>query len=124
HEIRATKPGVVRALYKNSGDAVKANDPVLQIQDLSRLRVEALLDVQEARRLKERMRAVVELSQPDAPRLDLAGHLDEVRAVAVTAGPEPLVVSASEDRSVRGWDPASGRLVWRIPHRSAVRGLA
>jgi WD40 repeat protein/biotin carboxyl carrier protein len=124
HEIRATIPGVVREIYKHRGDAVKNLDPVLRIENPERLRVEALLDVQEARRIKVGMRAVVEASQLDAPQLELQGHLQEVTAVAVAAGPKPIVVSASEDHTVCGWDPVSGKMVWRVPHGARVRSVA
>src|SRR5262249_13001572 len=52
HEIRAAIDGVVKVIYKNhQGEAVKPYESVLQIQDPSRLRVEGLLDVQEAQKL-------------------------------------------------------------------------
>src|SRR5579884_2976897 len=63
HEIRADVTGVVRSIYKNPGESVKANaDAVLQIQNTSRLRVEALLDLAEARRITKEMKVQVEAS--------------------------------------------------------------
>src|SRR5262249_32831713 len=49
HEVRAPITGIVRAVYKTRGDAVKTPDAVLQIQNTERLRVEGLVDVQDAR---------------------------------------------------------------------------
>ena len=51
HEVRAGIPGIVKAIYKRPGEAVKRLEPVVQIQDHSRLRAEGLVDVQYVRRL-------------------------------------------------------------------------
>jgi hypothetical protein len=134
HEIRATISGVVRVIYKNRGDAIKNLDPVLQIQNPSNLRVEARLDVQEAVRLKRGDRAIVDPSRPDYPRLELRGHLGEIRSVACglrqayhwpnTLAWEPVVLSASDDKTVRVWDPRLARLLWSSESRSAARCVA
>ena len=50
------------------------------------------------------------------PQLDLLGHVDFVRAVAVAyAGGVGDVVSASDDGTVRAWQPATGQS-WVIGH--------
>jgi WD40 repeat protein len=55
--IRAAIPGQVRTIYKHSGDAVKALEPVLQLQNDRQMRVEAQIEVQDALPLRERVRA-------------------------------------------------------------------
>jgi WD40 repeat protein len=126
HEIRATVPGIVRAIYKNSeGEAIKANEPVVQIQNSDRLRVEGLLEVQEALKLHEGMIAVVEASRPEHPRLVLGGHLAAVNCVAVSKGKPPVVISGGEDGTLRAWDAATGNKLWQLEGlSSAVRTAA
>jgi hypothetical protein len=53
-EIRAAIDGTISFIYKNGGgDAVKPLEAILQIQNPRRLRVEGLLDVQEALQLRQ-----------------------------------------------------------------------
>lgn len=54
--IRAAIPGQVRSIYKHTGDAVKALEPVLQLQNYEQMRVEAQIEVQDALPLRERVR--------------------------------------------------------------------
>jgi WD40 repeat protein len=79
------------------------------------------------------MLARVEVTRPEAPRLVLKGHLQEITAVAVSgptpwarwyAGDHGRTVSGSEDRTVRGWDAVTGQELWRLPLRSAPRAIA
>jgi hypothetical protein len=123
HEVRADISGRVRALYKNRGDAVKNLDPVLLIQNTDRLRVEGLVDVQVARRVRGGDPVLVEPTRLEGPRRELPGHLQEVNAVAVAPGSPPLILSGSEDRTLRGWGPTEGQR-WQLPYRSAVRAVA
>src|SRR5262249_5205281 len=114
HEIRAAIDGTIKVIYKNSqGDAVKPLEAIMQIQNPGRLRVEGLLDVQEAFKLKEGMPVIVEASRPEPPRLILSGHLRPVTCVAVSKGKRPVIVSGSEDETLRVWDSATGR-TWLV----------
>jgi WD40 repeat protein len=61
HQIRSSIDGVVKNLYKQNGEAVKNNDPVLQLQNPERLRVEAQLDLQDALPLRDRLAHAREL---------------------------------------------------------------
>ncbi len=126
HEIRAAIDGVVKAIYKNhQGDAVKPYEPILRIENPARLRVEGRLEVQEALKLKEGMTAFVEASRPESPQLVLGGHLSTVNCVSVSKGKRPVIVSGSDDESLRGWDSATGEKLWVIyPLHSAVRSVA
>jgi WD40 repeat protein len=124
HEIHATISGKIKMIYKHDGEAVKNLEAVLQIQDPRHLRVEGLVEVQEAAKVPLGAEAIVEATRPEPPRAVLRGHLLEVTCVAVTRDAH-MVVSGSEDRSLRGWDPVSGRELWVVsPHRAAVRSLA
>jgi WD40 repeat protein len=128
YEIRSAVPGVIKHIYKNhEGDAVKPNDPIIQVQNPKLLRVECLFDVQEAMKLSPGMEAVVEATRPDPPQAVLSGHLDAVTCVAVGqgAGDKPVIVSGSDDGTVRGWDLATGANLWRLEAMSAApRALA
>src|SRR5262249_6498596 len=104
HEIRAAIDGVVKVIYKNhQGEAIKPLEPVLQIQNPERLRVEGLLDIQQAQKLKKGMRVYVEASRPEHPSRILSGHLGAVNCVAVSKSDKPIIVSGSEDETLRGW---------------------
>jgi WD40 repeat protein len=125
HEIHAIISGVIKVIYKNRGDAVKNLEPVLQIQSRERLRVEGLIDVQETNRLKPGETEVfIEPTQPIQQSLVLGGHLGEVTSVAVSRGTEPIIISGSEDQTLRGWSPANGHQLWELKNRSAVRSVA
>jgi WD40 repeat protein len=126
HEIRSNIGGVIKTIYKNTeGDAVKANEPVVQIQNPNLLRVETLLEVQEAMALQKNMEVFVEATRPEPPRAVLSGHLDAITCVAVSKGPKTLIISGSEDHTVRFRDSHTGQIRWLQNMRSAVpRALA
>jgi len=137
HEIRSSIPGLVKVLYKSRGDAVKNLDAVLQLQNPKLLIVEGLVEVQDAKRLTKELEqarsqhkpveVTVEATQPEPPFAQLNGHLHEVNCVAVSKGPNPLIVSGSEDQTVRIWGRGPSPL-WqercRIDHHAVVRALA
>jgi WD40 repeat protein len=126
HEVRASIDGVIKAIYKNhQGDAVKPYEAIMRIENPARLRVEGRLELQEALKLKEGMTAIVEATRPEAPQLVLSGHLGTVNCVAVSKGKKPVIVSGSDDETLRGWDAATGEKLWRVSSlRSAVRSVA
>jgi WD40 repeat protein len=122
HEIRAAIPGTVKTLYKGRGDAVKALESVMQIQNPNVLHVEGKVEAQEAKQLRKMLhdakaerRAIsvmVDASQMEAPKQVLKGHLYEITGVAVSKGPQPVIVSASADRTVRVWARPAGQDRW------------
>jgi WD40 repeat protein len=126
HEIRASIDGTIKLIYKNTqGDAVKPLEAIMQIQNPDRLRVEGLLDVQEAFKLQEGAPVIVEPSRPEAPRLIISGHLAAVTCVAVSTGKRPVIVSGSDDETLRGWDSVTGEKLWLLEGlKSAVRAVA
>src|SRR5262249_18468900 len=126
HEIRSQVDGVIRSFLKRPGEAVKNLDPVVQVYNPGQLRIEGMVDVQHLsylQAMKETGRKlVVEPARPTAPRLELNGHLLEVTGVAVSKDPKnPLVVSSSEDGTVRVWDPSTRRERWIWRHGAPVR---
>jgi WD40 repeat protein len=127
HVVRSAINGVIKILYKNAeGDAVKPNEPILQIQNPNRLRVEGMLEVQEAQRLRKGMEVIVEATRQEPPRAVLSGHLSPVTCVAVSkrprkAGDSPqFIVSGSKDHTIRIRDAATGQLRWLQSMRAAV----
>jgi WD40 repeat protein len=125
YEIRADISGRIKTINKNvQGEAVKPLDPLLLIQDTKRLRVEGMLDLQEALKLREGMKVFIDASRPEPPRAVLSGHRGPITCVAVTGGKDPVVVSGSEDLTLRGWDPVSRRQLWQLDLHSVPRALA
>jgi multidrug resistance efflux pump len=124
HEIRAMCSGVVKVIYKNRGDAVKNLEPVLHIENPDHLRVEGVAEVQDTQNLARGMPVWVEPTQLESPRSQLRGHTQEVTCVAVGREPKKLILSGSEDRSLRIWDSASGQELGAFVHPTAVRSVA
>jgi WD40 repeat protein len=126
HEIHAAIDGDIKSIAKHhQGEAVKPFESVLEIQNPARLRVEARLEVQEAYNLKKGMTAIVEATRPESPRLVIPGHLSTVNCVAVSKGKRPIILSGSDDETLRGWDSVTGEKMWAVLGlRSAVRAVA
>jgi multidrug efflux pump subunit AcrA (membrane-fusion protein) len=127
HEIRSPISGVIKTIYKWPGESVRNMDPVLQIRDLSRLRAEGLVEIQYAYQLHKGMKAIVEPYQSMPPQQTLVGHMQEINGVAVSnAKDNPVVVSCSEDGTVRVWDRKTGRerRILRTTGSSPVRAIA
>jgi hypothetical protein len=90
HMVRASIDGVIKAVYKQHGESVKNLEPVLQIQNPARLRVEAQLDVQDALPLRDRLERARKLRD----------QADALRAEAMAQKrPEPAVVRKLEQEA-------------------------
>jgi WD40 repeat protein len=133
HEIRAKIPGQIKTIYKKRGESVRNLEPVFQILNLNKMRVEGLMDRQYLTRLDDaqkrgKMRVVVEASPPVAPVRVLKGHGQEVTSVAVgkSKSGQPFIVSTSEDRTLRGWSPEleKEQLIVRLPDGAVPRAVA
>src|SRR4029077_2101781 len=100
YEIRTVIAGVIHAIHKKPGEAVKGLEPLLEIRNPTRLRAEGMVDVQYLRRLHPGLKASVESPRIEAPRQTFEGHLGEITGVAVaTTARGQCVLSSSEDGS-------------------------
>lgn len=124
HEIRSAVPGVVRDIFKGRGEGVSPLEPILEIRDPRSLRLEGLVDVQHVPHLRKGQEVIVEPTRAVRPLRVLRGHLQEITGVAVSKGRLPLIVSASEDRTVRVWDAETGTRRATLRHSAPVRSVA
>jgi hypothetical protein len=132
HEIRSDISGEVKRFYRRPGESIKALEPVAEVQNLETMRIEGMVDVEhlalgaKMRQGQSGFKVVVERAAQFAHERALeGGHRQPVRAVAVSKDPRrPLIVSASEDKTVAVWDRQTGRQVaiWR--HDAPVRAVA
>jgi WD40 repeat protein len=122
HEVRAQVSGRIRDINKNMGDAIKPLEPLVLIQNPDLLRIEGLLEVQEAVKLKRGTIVEVEPTRPESPTV-LGNHLGPVTCVAVSGTDKPIVISGGEDLTLRGWELATGRR-WRQELYSTPKTLA
>jgi WD40 repeat protein len=110
YEIRPKIPGIVKQINKHPGEAVKALEPVLQIQNYQYLRVDGWLQEQYANHLQQGMKVSIEPTFRESPSQPLDGHRDVITGVAVSKDAQkPLIVSCSDDRTVRIWELQEGR---------------
>jgi hypothetical protein len=100
HQIFARRSGVISKIDKQSGEAVKNLETVLQIQHLDRVEIKGEIGPQHVNRLKKGDEVVVEPFQQAAPTQVLSGHEHEIRGVAVSRYHD--IVSAG-DQTVRVW---------------------
>lgn len=126
YEIRSSIDGVIKTIYKNPGEAVKSApsyEPLFQIWNTGRLRVEGLVAEQHLRRLKVGDTVQIEAPGVQAPEATLVGHLQDVTSVAATHDGK-AVVSGSLDGSVGVWDVAARSERHVLRHGSAVTAIA
>ncbi|HBI44481.1 MAG TPA: hypothetical protein DDY78_16760 [Planctomycetales bacterium] len=128
HHIRSSISGNIKVIYKHPGESVKNLDPIMQIQNPEKLRVEGLADWQDAQTIAKGMIVIIEPTRPKGPVAILSGHQQEVTCVAVSrAGKDgkKLILSGSEDGDVRFWDwTANEPLVAHLDHRTGVLAVA
>jgi WD40 repeat protein/biotin carboxyl carrier protein len=72
HDIRASVDGVIKAVYKQNGEAVKNNEAVCQIQNPDLLRVDAQVEIQDALGLSDRLKRA-RVAREEARQLWLTG---------------------------------------------------
>lgn len=117
HYIFSPVNGRVVRIVQFPGQFVKAGEPVLEVQNTSRFRVEAKVDRQEADRVKQYTPVLVEPVRSLSPEPYTARHRQEVTGVAVTAHPgRPLVVSASNDGTALVWNVTGDKKQHVLPH--------
>jgi WD40 repeat protein len=130
HEVHCTIGGDIKRFYRKPGESIKALDPVAEVQDRGRYRIEGMMDVQylslfNRPALRNNHPVVIEAAPQTNYARELIGHLQPVRAVAVSKDPrKPLIVSASEDKTVRVWDRLSKVQKGTLPHPVPVFAVA
>lgn len=131
HEVRTTIPGTIKRFYRQPGESIKELDPIIELQNLTKLRVEGLVDreflplLAQSKSGRRELKVIIESAPQTAPAIQLEGHLLPVRAVAFTKDPNrSLIVSGSEDRTARVWDRLTKTQKAILPHRHAVRAVA
>jgi WD40 repeat protein/biotin carboxyl carrier protein len=132
HDIRSPFDGRVVRVLRPRGVVVKAGEPILEVQNTARFRVEAQVKGELGTMLESRLPlpVFVEPVRVARPEPYTVTHNKEVTGLAVFAwtgkgATRPVVVSASADRDVKVWDAQNdSRAVHTLPHPTAVRGVA
>ncbi len=129
HEILNKIPvanSIIQTIYKNRGEALKDQEPVMHLYSLDRLLAEALVEVQYLARLREGMPVILEPLQEEPPLRVWKGHRAEVTSVAVGGRDpaRPFLLSASEDRTVCVWVRDQVGPLRLLKHPQPVRVVA
>lgn len=133
HDILSPFDGRVVRVLRQRGVVVKAGEPILEVQNTSRFRVEAKVSQEVAVELETKLPLPVSVEPVRVLRPEpyTASHNLEVSGLAVftTPGvkPRPVVVSASADGTAKVWDATGETKTQRIlvhPSGTAVRCVA
>lgn len=129
HEISNKIPvakSVIKTIYKNRGEALKDQEPVMHLYSLDRLLAECLVEIQYLSRLREGMPVILEPLREEPPVRVWKGHRAEVTSVAVagTDPAQPYLLSASEDRTVCVWHRDRIGPLRLLKHAQPVRVVA
>jgi multidrug efflux pump subunit AcrA (membrane-fusion protein) len=123
HELRSDIRGVVKTIYKQRGDAVRALETVLRIENTDRLRVEGRVAVEYLPQLHRGMQVTIEVAQAVRPLQTLLGSRLYVSGVAVSKDARQIVASSGDD-TVRVWERTSRQERRQLPHPASVRAVA
>ncbi len=138
HEIRNPMSGIgiVKHIYKQTGEAVKSLEPVYQLHNIESLRAEGVIEEQYLSFIdSDRVRVTLEPRQVQAPWTPFdKKHRNEITSVAITgyipfkdlAGKEekaPWIVSSSIDENVIVWNLFGGTYR-ELPHGKEVWKVA
>ncbi len=107
YQIKSSVNGVVKTILKHPGEAIKNLETFFQIQSHDILRAEGMVELKYLHQanIHKGMRVLIEPSRDQAIEQARTGHLQEITSLAVSKdATNPLVVSASRDRTVRVWD--------------------
>ncbi len=130
HMIKSRVNGFIRSIDRRPGQVAKAGEKVMEIESIDRVRIEGRLDVQYSGAVRRGDVVLVEPAVASAPLASHKNHRQTVTGVAVTAHPDPLVVSTGADGTALVWDPnlagAAGRapVPHNLPHPGPVRCVA
>ncbi len=126
YEIRTKIPGTIKIIYKKDGEAIRSLDPVMQIINTDRLKVEGLVDIQFAGELRKGMPVTIEPVYRDPSIQSFIGHRGAINSVAVSKDPKKTyIVSGSEEDAIAFvWERSRRTPVRAYPHPAAVRVVA
>lgn len=132
HQIVSPFDGKVVRVLRPRGVVVKAGEPILEVQNTGRFRVEAKVSQELVADLERKLPLAVDVEPVRVVRPEpyTAGHRQEVTGLAVfTAAadgkPRPVVVSASADGTALVWDATGDKHAQHVlPHPSGVRSVA
>lgn len=132
-EVRSAIPGIVKKVFKKTGEAVKSApsyEPLFTIENPEHLKVEGMVEKQFIPSLWPILhgggKVIVEASQADHPTFTLSGHLQEVTGVAV-ARDGKTIASSSADGTVRLWSAKVNGITSEqqvLHHPTPVRAVA
>lgn len=130
HELRFKLPvtrGFIQEIYHGTTEAVKENEPVLQIYSTDRVMAEAFVEPQYARLIHRNMMVTVEPVQDEMPLRMFEGHRAKAPITSVAfafIGNALHVVSASEDGFLKMWRQDIKGAVASVPHREPIKAMA
>ncbi len=133
HDIRSPFNGKVVRVLRPRGVVVKAGEPILEVQNTGRFRVEAQVKWELAKDLEAKLPLAVSVEPVRVVRPEpySAGHNKEVTGLAVftwtvNGKTRPAVVSASADGTALVWDAQGDarKVHYFKPHPTAVRSVA
>lgn len=102
YQIEAPFAGIVTRVYKSKGEAVRQGDPILELVNTDRVRVEGDVEIRQIWNVKRGARVTVWLDIPDE-ELDVEQQLFEGKIVFVDVTVQPVT------RKVRVWAEISNR---------------
>jgi WD40 repeat protein len=125
HEIRPRLPyerSVLKTIVRQLGFSVKQLDPVVVVQNLSKLQAEALIEEQYFAPLRNRphITATIEPTIMEKP----LHEFDALDVTSVAVAKDLKIVSGSEDSSVNVWLPNVKAPVLKLETDDAVRAVA
>ncbi len=130
HRARTQDGGIITKLMREPGEYVKAGDPIMEVLSTDDVRVEGILEAQNADAVRPGMKVVIEPSTPAGPDMKVGRveHRREVTGLAVTAHKDrPQIVSASLDNTLLIQDifPPAGkpRVAYRVQLPSEAQGV-
>jgi WD40 repeat protein len=116
----------IKKIYKQQREGVKMQDVLMELQDISSLRVEGSVDSQYYLRLLRNKDAIcyLEPSEEMGPQLELMkAHTAAVTSVAFCADGMHFV-SGSDDTTVCVWNRGQREPIRYLRHKSPVRSVA
>lgn len=130
HRARTQDGGIITKLMREPGEYVKAGDPIMEVLSTDDVRVEGILEAQNADAVRPGMKVVIEPSTPAGPDMKIGRveHRREVTGIVVTAHKDrPQIVSASLDNTLLIQDifPPAGkpRVAYRVQLPAEAQGV-